>query len=254
MKTNIFLASLLLAIACSSCEYDNYDAPEVKFQGQLLTPDGDPYPFDSAVGLLRLYQEGFGKVDNGIDCLTDDSGHFQQLLYTQRYKLTLVNRQLPFEIVELPYDPVKQAFDTLYLDVKGPLKQNLTVRPYYAIHNLQCALNGKRIEATFDIIKQPGTSAPAPNVKRVYIFLSPTVLVNSSVKCSNFSQIKDKVTPDSLASKVNIPLSRYRDPQYYLANHRSYAYYRVALLLDGINDYYIMSDVRRIDDLPETVE
>ena len=98
IKSIIAATFVILGFTMTSCEYDNYDAPSYVFSGQLKC-DGENFPFDSNRGLLRVFQKGYGKVDGGgTGIRTNDEGHYQQLFFDAEYKMTLVNKALPFEL------------------------------------------------------------------------------------------------------------------------------------------------------------
>lgn len=98
LKSIIAAALVVLGLSVTSCEYDNYDAPSYVFSGQLKC-DGENFPFDTNRGLLRVFQRGYGKVDGGgTGIRIDEQGHFQQLFFDAEYKLTLVNKSMPFEL------------------------------------------------------------------------------------------------------------------------------------------------------------
>ena len=103
MKKLIYILTCLILICNSSCEYDNYDGPSITFSGQLVYNDA-PFMYDGSPskGLFTFYQTGFGKVDVGTNMFTREDGTYQQLLFPGEYKLTLVNKKLPFEIEEFP--------------------------------------------------------------------------------------------------------------------------------------------------------
>lgn len=258
MKINKILmaaAGLLCLVGLSSCEYDNYEAPSRTFCGQLVTSDGQPFQYDSAKTLFQFYQSGYGKIDTGTGMRTDNNGYFTQLLFDAKYELTPVNRALPFEIEEFPAKPDADIrYDRIPFDITGNVTKNFVVHPYYKITNLNATLDGKRIVATFDVTKMKDTTEPAPRIKRVTIYLGTSIHVNSNIKCQRLTQIKDAETPDFQTLSAAIPLAYYRDKAYYVNNFRTYAYYRVALELEGITDYYLMSEIKKIEDLPVTTE
>lgn len=258
MKINKIMmaaAGLLCLVGLSSCEYDNYEAPSRTFSGRLITSDGQPFQYDSAKTLFQFYQSGYGKIDTGIGMRTDNDGSFTQLLFDADYELTPVNRALPFEIEEFPADAsADQRFTRMPFKISGNVTKNFVVHPYYKITNLNATLEGKRIVATFDVTKMKDTAESAPRIKRTYIYLCTSIHVNSNISCQRLTQIKGEETPDFQTLSAAIPLSYYRDKAYYVNNFRTYAYYRVALELEGITDYYLMSEIKKIEDLPLTIE
>ncbi|MCD8262595.1 MAG: DUF3823 domain-containing protein [Bacteroides sp.] len=101
--------------------------------------------------------------------------------------------------------------------------------------------------ATFRVTKVGKTTNPAPPIRKAYIYLNTGTLVNSWNACQQALEIEDN---NINSIEISIPLSMYREKQYFINNFRSYAYYRVAIELEGIPDYYLFSPIRRIDNLP----
>lgn len=254
MKLNklLTIAIMALGLGLTSCEYDNYEAPEYVFSGKLLTPDGKQFNYDSSKSLFNFFQSGYGKIDTGTGMRVDNNGHFQQLLFNADYKLTLVNHALPFEIDEFP--PLEIGYDSIPYHINGNVDQTFTVRPYYTISNMTAQLEGKRINVTFDITKNTDTSKPAPDIIRAYVYLGTSALLNGSTKCQRLTQVKVTPTPDTQTMTLGIPLSYYRDKTYYVNNFRDYAYVKVGILLDGISDYVLVSDALKLENLPYAVE
>ena len=246
------MLSAVAGLTLTACEYDNYDAPSYEFSGTLKTADGSDFSYDSNRTLFQFFQSGYGKVDTGTNMRVDDDGNFQQLLFKADYKLTLINRNLPFEIDEFP--ALSSGYDTISYKITKNVKETFTIRLYYTIKNLSVELVGKRITATFDVIKNHDTQQEAPRIIRTYIYLGTTMLTNSSTSCQRLTQVKTAVTPDEQTMTAAIPLSYYRDKTYYVNNYRDYAFVRVGILLDGVPDYVLVSDIVKITDLPYAVE
>lgn len=244
------IARITVAALClflTSCEYDNYDAPSYTFSGNLIC-DGENFPYDSNMGLLRVYQSGYGKVDGGgVGIRTDDNGHFQQLFFNADYKMTLVNESLPFELPDFPSLGQGKGYDSLSFHFDSDVSRDFEVRPYYKISNLNAELKNGNIVATFDVTKMTNTVKSAPAIVKTRIWLSTSTLVNSGISCTRSSDVEYL---DDNTLQVYIPLSEYRRKEYYVNNFRTYAFYRVAIELEGMNRYFLFSKVGKIENLP----
>jgi len=49
---------------------------------------------------------------------------------------------------------------------------------------------------------------------------------------------------------VYIPLSEYRKKENFVDNYRTYAFYRVAIELEGMEEYFLFSTIKKIENLP----
>ena len=250
MKIKYFALALALAGASlSSCEYDNYDAPSAEFSGRLVTADGEPFLYDNNRQLFVLYQSGFGKDDVGINMVVDNNGSFRQLLFTgNHYELTLINQALPFDMPDFPRMEDNTGYERIAYDITGNVQKDFVVEPYYEISDFQVNLseNERNIEATFNVTK---LKEDAPDIASTKIYVSTSSIVDSGISCMRSRNVSD---PTSTAMRASIPLAYYRDKQYYINNFRTYAYVRVAVELDGIPNYFLFSDIKKIENLPVT--
>jgi hypothetical protein len=242
----IFSAVLMIFSACDT-EYDNYDAPSVAFSGKLVDSEGDNFPFDASKNLFAFYQSGYGKVDIGTSMYVNDDGEFNQLLYKDNYTLTISNNiKFPFTIDEFPQKTNGQGSDSIHYHVTAPINVNFTVRPFYKISTMKAEFDGKYIIVTFTVKK---LNRDAPKLKRVYLYLGSSVNVNTSNKCQKFTTLKDNST-DEQEFVTKIPISYYRSRTFgMINNYRTYAYYRLGIMIDGYNDYYLMSSIQKIEGL-----
>lgn len=252
MKNKIFyvIAVVALALTVASCntEYDNYDAPSIVFEGQLKDVEGDNFQFDASKDLFVFYQSGYGKTDVGTAMNTDNDGKFRQLLFTGDYTLTLKNNKYPFTIDEFPTNSDGQGFDSIQYHISKDVMTNFTVRPFYKVTNLDAVYNAetKQIEATFTV-KRLVDDAPA--LKRAYLYLGTSVNVNSANKCTRLTTLHP-TSEEEQTFTAKIPVSYYRNKNYGMINNfRTYAYYRIGLMVNGYNDYYLFSETKKIEGL-----
>ncbi|MBQ8046894.1 MAG: DUF3823 domain-containing protein [Prevotella sp.] len=250
-KLMIAVCAIFGLVSCQD-EYDNYDAPSYMFSGQLFDEEGDPFPFDGAKNLLIFFQSGYGKKDTGMGMAVNEEGKFSQLLFNADYKLTLRNQTYPFEVLEFPRKTNgQQGYDSIAYYIDKNVTANFTVRPFYKIKSLTAEVDGKNVKCTFTVKK---IVESAPSIKRFYVYLGTSNLVNSNNKCTKFTT--NKVTFDGEQEfSTTIPLSYYRNKNYGMVNNfRTYAFYRVALMLDGYNDFYIFSPIQKIEGLNDLEE
>lgn len=243
MKKIIFF--LLAIISLTACEYDNYDGPDVTFSGRLLY-NNEPFIYDgnNARNLFLFFQEGFGKIDWGTSMYTKIDGSFQQLLHQGEYKLTLGNVKYPFEISE--FQPLAKGYDSIYYDLNKDVKQDFHITPYYEISDLEASLEGINIKAKFKVKKVSGTSLPAPKIVKARIYLGINNFVNSKSPVVGEANVN---LNDDGEITVSIDAIKYRNG--YKENFRDYAFYRVAIELENIKDFYLFSDIKKITGIPE---
>jgi hypothetical protein len=251
MKKLIFIYIALFTVLLTSCEYDNYDAPNITFKGNLMY-NGHKYLFDGnpSLSVLTLIQKGFGKVDVGTNVRIDENGAFSQLIFSGDYWFTLANNQYPFEFKDFNSLGVGLGYDTITMSITKSIVKDIEVIPYYEIKDFNLSVDGDNIIANFKVKKVEGTVNTAPKVVRTRCFVSTSSIVNSATTLSKsiIKSISDSATV-SIPVSITTGSTSYR--QIYLNNFRDYAFCRVALELKGISNYYIFSETLKVEGLPQ---
>lgn len=248
---NIKILSILLSLCLlSACEYDNYDAPDLIFSGRLLT-NGESFLYDGNPGrpVLKLIQKGFGKVDDGTIVRIDETGKFQQLIFEGDYWMTLNNAKYPFELTDFNSLGAGLGYDSIYMHVTSSIKKDLEVKPYYTISNFTASVEGDNIVLRADVAVNENTSEPAPRVIFARGYVSTSSQVNSQTNCT---KSKRTIIISTGSVEVSIPIhnsvTAYRE--IYINNFRDYAFCRIALELDGIPNYYLFSETKKLEGVP----
>ena len=249
---NVTILSLIVLLIClfSACEYDNYDAPSIVFSGNLVT-NGESFLYDGNPSrpVLKLIQKGFGKVDDGTVVRIDENGKFQQLIFEGDYWLTLNNTKYPFEFVDFNSLGNGLGYDSIYMNISSNVKRDLEVKPYYNISNFSVNVEGDNIVLRADVTLNPAMKEVAPKVIFARGFISTSSKVNSQTVCT---KSKRAIITSTGSVEVAIPIQNnvtaYRE--IYINNFRDYAFCRIALELDGIPNYYLFSEIKKVEGVP----
>lgn len=246
MKNIIYI--ILLGLIFTSCEFDNYDPPSAFFRGNL-TYNSTTFLYDGnpAVPVLRLFQEGFGKEDPGQVARINEEGYFSHLLFPGDYKLTLENTAYPFEFDDFSSLGIGLGYDTIAIKLTGSMDRDFEITPYFTLSNVNAVVSGADIVATFDVTAVASVVNPTPNVTRARIYLNTTPMVNSRTRANEVTDVTPFNTGTQQLS-VSLPALRYRDR--YVNNFKEYGWYRVAVELEGIPNYYLFSESIRLDGIP----
>lgn len=246
MKKILFLSFVLIAFIFTSCEYDNYDAPSLSISGNL-TCNGKNMPFDGNAGrgLLKVVQTGYGKVDGGTGIQVGTDGAFTQLLFPGEYWLTPYNNQYPFEFEQFENLGAGLGYDSIHIDLKKNLEMNIEVIPYYEIKDYTPSLQGTDMVMKFKVAKSTGTKKSAPAIKRVRFYVSTSNIVSTFTTCN---VVKDINVAQDAELEISMPVTTYQNG--YVNNFRSYAFCRVAIELENIPNYYLFSEVKKLEGLP----
>ena len=90
-----------------------------------------------------------------------------------------------------------------------------------------------------NMVKHESLELPASNIKKQ---------IAEILKQEGF--ISDVEYIDDTTLQVYIPLSEYRKKENFIDNYRTYAFYRVAIELEGMNEYFLFSTIKKIENLP----
>ena len=251
MKKRLIFSIILLGFLFASCEYDNYDAPDITFSGKL-TVEGKDFLYDGNPGrpVLLLCQKGFGKVDGGTSLRIDEKGNFQQVIFAGDYWLTLNNVKYPFEFADFNSLGSGLGYDSIQMHITSNVVKNLEVIPYYDITNFSASVDGDNIVLRADVTENEGTRETAPRTVFARGYVSTSSIVNSQTVCTKSART---VITGSGSAEVRIPIHNdvvaYRD--IYINNFREYAFCRIAFELDGIANYYLFSETVKIEGVPQ---
>lgn len=175
---NINIITLILGLfLMTSCELDNFDAPQSQlkgrfvYEGEALQLRGTAYDGDC---MMRAYQEGPEYEDQGsIDLFTNSDGEFNSLMYNGFYKLVLRQDRGP-------WIPRK---DTIEVTIKGSQTLDIQVTPYFLIKDAEIDFQDKVVRVKCKIVQV----AENASLDRAVIYISKTNLVDNVAKIAEKS-------------------------------------------------------------------
>lgn len=259
MKKLSLLLIPVIALTFAACEVDNYDGPECFLTGSVFYKD-KPYVFDGNSSVLRVYQKGFGKEDNGQSIRINEDGTFSKLLFGGKYYMTLANHQYPFQFADFHSLGAGAGYDTLEFDLDSNKEMKFEVIPYYIIDSvtyvpLDETSTTLNITVYFSRNDDPRLPAVLPKVQRAYVFAGINQHVNSATTLTKASRPLSVTTSGDVTMRLE--LSKYRSSTFYVNNYRDYLYFRVGLALDAAevaSGYYLFSDLYKVENVPYVTE
>jgi len=252
MKKQSIFVLFILALSLTACKYDNYKAPDCYLSGQF-TYQGQPICFDGNADVLRAYQKGFGKEDNGQTIRVSDNGSFSQLFFEGDYYLSLNNQQYPYLFPDFPSRGAGLGYDSILMHISSNLTRDFEVVPYFVFNKITYVPmepTSTKLSVTIDYAKNTDTRVASitNKVQRLCVFVSTTPYVNSASTLSKFSKPLKKV---SGTFTIDVELSKYRDVTYFVNNYKDYLYFRVGMEITDVSDkYYIMSPIYKVENVP----
>ncbi|WP_161889094.1 DUF3823 domain-containing protein [Pontibacter russatus] len=218
-----FLILFILSIGLASCEYDNYDAPSAKLQGNIVY-NGEPIGVAVNEVNFELWEPGW-QLKTPINVTVAQDGSYSASLFNATYKLTFRPNQGPFRMV---HNSATDS-DTILVDVSGNTVLDIEVEPYYMIRNPQFSLNGNVVTATAGL-EQIITGEDAKNVEQVSLFLNKTQFVDQR---GDYNLARTDIAGADIADMGSISLST-NVPD--LVRSQSYIYARIGVKIEGVED------------------
>nr|MBD3623680.1 DUF3823 domain-containing protein [Sunxiuqinia sp.] len=215
----------------TSCEWDNYDAPGSKLQGNIVY-NGEPINVSYNDVIFQLWEPGW-QLDIPIDVTVDQDGSYSALLFNGTYKLIIPSTQGPWR------NKVNSTTgsDTILVNLNGDMNLDIEVEPYYMIRNAQFSASGRDVTATFQAEKII-TDAGARDIERVNLYIGKTQFVDFRGFVVE-AEIGggDIANPGAISMTATVPS---------LTPNQNYVYARVGLKIAGVEDM-IFSSVQKID-------
>jgi len=186
MRKYVNMLLLPAIVAVSSCGLDNYDEPESKLLGRVVY-NGEPVGVRGTgeAVQLQLYQDGY-ELHSPIPVYVGQDGTFEAKLFDGEYKLVTRDNNGPWV----------NDRDTTVINVKGTANVDIEVTPFYTLSNVQLALNGSSVNASFQINEVAG----GRDIDYVLILAGKTSFVDD-VSYTERLEIKG-LTPGSTITEV----------------------------------------------------
>lgn len=231
MKMKAYYILLIAVFAgITSCEKDNYEAPESKLNGRLVY-NGDSIGVEHNQVPFELYQFGFGKV-GAIGATFAQNGTYAALLFDGQYKFIIPNGQGPFKWKQTAAgDP-----DSLSINLNGSQTIDIEVIPYYMIRTPQISGSGTTVTATFKAEKVV-VDATAKDIENVALYINKTQFVSGGDNIANTTLAGSAITDlNAITLTATIPS---------ITPTQSYVFARIGLKIAGVEDR-IFSPVQKI--------
>jgi Domain of unknown function (DUF3823_C)/Protein of unknown function (DUF3823) N-terminal domain len=229
MKRIIFFNLLAGILFLSSCELDNYAAPEMVLDGNVVDAStGEPIQTRQPDGIkIRLIEEGTANPVP-FDFWAKADGTFRNTrIFAAKYKVSAL--QGPFEqasVAEVSLDLTKN--------------QTLTIKaePFVRVSNVNITKSGNGITATYKISP---TSSPKKIQRSMLIcYTSPILHENTSGKLSSATNTLTGMTNADIAAR------EFTDEIKNLQAGKTY-YARVAVLAENSLNRYNYSPIVKIN-------
>ncbi|QNF32267.1 DUF3823 domain-containing protein [Adhaeribacter swui] len=237
-----FLKILVVGFLLSSCEKDNFDAPQSVFEGRIVY-NGEPLLVQSANAapgnnsdfpvFIELWQKKY-QNRSSIRVPIKQDGTFTTVLFNGDYKLTVPNGQGPF----LWKKTAQNTPDSLTINLQGSQTLDIEVVPYYMVRNAQFSASGRSVTGTVKVEKII-TDVNAKDVERVSIYVNKTQFVDAGNNI-NKADLAGSAIPDLNNVSISTPALGAIVPS------QSYVFARVGVKIAGVEDM-IYSPVQRIE-------
>lgn len=232
MKKLILIFAAVLSLLFTSCEVDNFQAPESILSG-TVNYNGNPVGVRTNGTELELWQDGYA-LDEKITVHIAQDGTYTARLFNGQYKMV--------RHAGAPWAP--QLNDTIIIDVNGDTSENIEVQPYFTISNASYQQYGNAVQANFEV-NQVDPTASLTDVK---LFLRKDILLDE-----NHNDKAVSIDPGSITFGDNASILAVLPDELLNAG---YLFLRVGVKSDKANEYYY-SQVQKLDinsDVPTNPE
>lgn len=215
MKKVLFIIVVLLA-SFTSCQLDNYDAPNAKIHGKIIDSEtGEAIQQEILEGSRIDYIElgDFQNPPTQQMRFKTDGSYRNDLMFSGKYHIQA--RRGNFFI--LPPDTI---------EVKGETEYNFVTEPYIRIKNVSYAIEGREVVASFQIEQV----ADNP-VKAIALFADINPNVSQSLrKVANIAEINTMVDPEKVFT-LKMKIDPFMD---IIPEGKPTFYFRLGALISGI--------------------
>ncbi|MCL3779390.1 DUF3823 domain-containing protein [Prolixibacteraceae bacterium JC049] len=212
MKMRYILIIVVALIGFTACEEDNYKAPDVQLEGDLLY-NGKKVATKRAQMRVELYEKGWD-FEKEIPVLSNQDGHFSTILFKGDYKLFVKKDRGSFQNFT--------DTDTIHFKLDGYKKLDVEVKPFFYIEEPSFTVNGDMLQATFNFEKVVAEK----EVGAVKLLVGKTTLVDEQYKVV-------EETLSEVTSMNNVVISA----DISSLKSKGYCYARIAVGTKGVNTY-----------------
>ena len=218
-------------VVLSSCEKDNYDAPDALFQGRIVY-NGDPINVEWNQVRFQLWEPAYNSLIP-IDVTVDQDGSFSALLFSGTYNLSFPENQGPY----VPLENETTNSDTIILNLNGGMTMDIEVLPYYMVRNTSFSSSNRFISASTQIEKII-TGENAKNIERVSLYINKSTFVSGATNIAH-SDIPsaDIIDMNNISLTVEVPE---------FLPSQNYVYARVGVKIEGVEDM-LFSEIQKVE-------
>lgn len=133
-----YILTILSVLVFTSCEIDNYDAPDCTIQGKILDHLNQPFQTHQGSGIIRIREMSWAKDENTYTAnrtlkVQQDGTYTNTKIFNGTYRL------LPYSGAFFPYDDENKDNDDAgeLVEIKSKATQDFVVTPYLTIEWVQ---------------------------------------------------------------------------------------------------------------------
>ncbi len=216
-----YILFMMLMIALSSCEKDNFEEPSSTLTGRIVYK-GEALNFEYNRVNYELYQPGFGKT-GPIGSVFTPEGGFSQVLFDGNYKFVVPAGQGPFVWKQTAAGKP----DSLSISISGSKQMDIEVMPYFMIRTPQLTFAGGKVTGTCKLEKIV-TDANAKNIERVTLYISKLQFADSQTNVATANLAGSAITDlNNVSLNVTVPA---------LVPAQNYVFARIGVKFSGVDD------------------
>lgn len=172
MKKLFLLLVPALAFAMTSCEIDNYDAPNAEVHGYFLDSKDNTTLIGTDIqngNQITVYEQGFASESAQTWRITNTGEYTNKMVFAAKYRVAFSNTNF------YPYEG-----DEMWEVKPGKNERNFVVTPFLRVVNPTITANGRTVTAKFKV--EQGKADSAISLKEVRLFAWSDKWVGNQLK------------------------------------------------------------------------
>ena len=131
---NYYISSVLLCLAFTACEIDNYDAPDCTIEGKILDHTGQPFQVNQGADIIRMREISWAKDSTTFTAnrrlkVQQDGTYVNTKIFKGTY------RMMPYSGGFFPYDDINADNDDAgeLVEISSKATRDFAVTPYLTL-------------------------------------------------------------------------------------------------------------------------
>jgi|GEM_PF-5622839 len=212
MRTKLLILSISILLGLYACKVDNYDAPDVLLEGNLMY-NGKPVATKGEQMRVEIYETGW-KLVKEIPSYVNQEGYFSQTLFKGNYKLYLKSNRGSFDNYT--------TADSVKLTINSSQRVDMKVIPFFFVNEPTYTVSGNTLTAQLKVDKVNSSKT----IGSIRLVVGKTMLLDEQYNAKSFTFVG---TPDLNNLSLSLDITELKS--------QGYCYARVVVGTQGTTTF-----------------